>query len=87
MSIKYTVVHRRDPNNVGDIASNPLQYFLKDDEYDVVDINDVSKVSISPYIPLIVGGGGLISNDFMDANFRRLLSGSDKAQLYEMYDR
>ena len=87
MSIKYTVVHRRDPNNVGDIASNPLQYFLKDDEYDVVDINDVSKVSISPYIPLIVGGGGLISNDFMDTNFRRLLTGSDKAQLYEMYDR
>ena len=37
---KFTVVHRVDINNVGDLASNPLQYFLDRDEYDVIDIVD-----------------------------------------------
>ena len=37
MPIKYAVVHRSDPNNVGDLAANPLQYFLNKDEYQVID--------------------------------------------------
>lgn len=87
MSIKYTVVHRRDENNVGDIASNPLQYFLDPEDYVTVDITDIGREPISPDIPLIVGGGGLIGNEFLDTNFRRLLTSSDKAQLYEMYEK
>lgn len=87
MSIKYTVVHRRDENNVGDMASNPLQYFLDPDDYITVDITNIGKEPISPDIPLIVGGGGLIGNEFLDTNFRRLLTSSDKAQLYEMYEK
>ena len=44
MAIKYVVTHRTDPNNVGDIASNPLQYFLQPDEYQVVDIDYITTI-------------------------------------------
>lgn len=79
--IKFVVVHRKDQNNVGDIASNPLQYFLKPDEYQTVDIANLRTERYPSNVPMIVGGGGLISNDFIGNAMRDLLSSSDKNHL------
>ena len=64
---KFTVVHRADRNNVGDLASNPLQYFLEPEEYQVVDITQIKETSYNSALPMIVGGGGLVANEFFDA--------------------
>ena len=79
--IKFVVVHRKDQNNVGDIASNPLQYFLKPDEYQTVDIANLRTERYPSNVPMIVGGGGLIGNDFIGNAVRDLLSSSDKNHL------
>jgi hypothetical protein len=84
MAVKFTVVHRADPNNVGDIASNPLQYFLKPDEYQVVDIIKLDKTVYNSNLPLIVGGGGLIANEFMGNFLDRVFDMSDMQQLVRM---
>ena len=52
MPIKYAVVHRSDPNNVGDLAANPLQYFLNKDEYQVIDIMNCSLEQIPTDVPV-----------------------------------
>lgn len=83
---KFTVVHRADNNNVGDMASNPLQYFLKPDEYQTVDIIDLYKTQYVGKNPLIVGGGGLIANDFFGESIRNVLSSADKGQLLNLWD-
>jgi len=86
MAIRYVVAHRKDPNNVGDIASDPLQYFLKPDEYKTIDVANLGKESWPENIPLIVGGGGLIGNNFMGDFFREILESSDRLQLEEMWN-
>lgn len=78
---KFYVVHRKDDNNVGDIASNPLQYFLKDNEYETVDIVNLGTKHFKDGVPVIAGGGGLIGNEFMEESLRDLLTSSDKTQL------
>lgn len=85
MAIKYVVVHRKDPNNVGDIASNPLQYFLKPDEYQTVDISDIGNVKYNTDVPLIAGGGGLINNALFGDKLRDLLGSPDREQLMQMW--
>lgn len=86
MAIKFVVAHRADPNNVGDIASNPLQYFLSEDQYDVIDVADLYAKPYNDDVPLIVGGGGLIGNDFIGDEYLQTLSeGSDKMQLDNLY--
>lgn len=85
MAVKFTVVHRADPNNVGDIASNPLQYFLKPDEYQVVDAVHLDKTPYNSNLPLIVGGGGLIANEFMGNFLSRVFDVSDMTQLVRMH--
>lgn len=84
--IKFVVVHRKDPNNVGDIASNPLQYFLNPDEYQTVDITDLRNETYASNVPVIVGGGGLIGNEFMGDAARDVLSGADKNQLKKLWE-
>ena len=81
--IKAYVVHRKDLNNVGDIAANPLQYFLKQDEYEAIDILDVNSTHFDDGIPVIAGGGGLIENDFIGDELRNLTQSSDINQLLE----
>jgi hypothetical protein len=86
MAIKYVVAHRTDPNNVGDIASNPLQYFLPRDEYEVIDVASLGEMSYSEHVPLIVGGGGLIGNSFIgDEYLGKLLESSDRLQLERLW--
>ena len=85
MAPKYIVAHRADPNNIGDRASNPLQYFLNEDQYRVI---DVAAIGESPYpdnVPMIVGGGGLIGNDFMGDFLPDLLESPDRVQLERMW--
>jgi len=81
--LKYLVIHRKDKNNVGDMAANPLQYFLKKGEYKSVDIADWPlEEQISPDVKIIVGGGGLLSNDNFD-NFLSIIGGGDRAHLLD----
>lgn len=83
---KFTVVHRVDENNVGDMASNPLQYFLKPSEYQTVDIVDLYKTPYASKTPLIVGGGGLLENEFFGDTVRNVLSSADKGQLLNLWE-
>ena len=78
---KFTVVHRADPNNVGDLSSNPLQYFLKPEEYQVVDITRITETDYDSRLPMIVGGGGLIGNEFFGDAVPSLLPAADLDQL------
>jgi hypothetical protein len=87
MTIRYVVAHRKDPNNVGDIASNPLQYFLRPDEYKTIDVANLGAEPYPENVPLIIGGGGLIGNNFMGDFYREILESSDRLQLEEMFDR
>lgn len=81
MSIKFVVAHRKDANNVGDIASNPLQYFLPSDQYQTIDIADLKNEVYDSSIPLILGGGGLLGNSFFGDVAAELLSTPDRQQL------
>lgn len=83
--IKFVVVHRRDENNVGDIASNPLQYFLKEDEYQSVDITKLDITKYPTDVPVIVGGGGLIANNFFGNAIEQLLDVPDRSRLKELW--
>jgi hypothetical protein len=85
MTIKFIVAHRMDENNVGDLASEPLQYFLNDDEYQRIDVANLGSYSYDESIPLIVGGGGLLCNEFMGDFYNDLLLSSDHAQLTRMW--
>ena len=78
---KFTVVHRADPNNVGDLSSNPLQYFLKPEEYQVVDITRIKETEYDSQLPMVVGGGGLIGNEFFGDVVPSLLPSADLDQL------
>jgi hypothetical protein len=78
---KFTVVHRADQNNVGDLASNPLQYFLKPDEYQVVDITRITETEYDSQLPMVIGGGGLIGNEFFGDAVPSLLPSADVDQL------
>lgn len=86
MSIKYVVAHRKDLNNVGDIASNPLQYFLPESDYQTIDVSNLSRESYPVDVPLIVGGGGLISNSFFGDFFENLIRSPDQMQLERMWE-
>lgn len=79
--VKFVVVHRRDRNNVGDMASNPLQYFLKPDQYQVIDAANFGGVDYPLDVPLILGGGGLIGNEFMGNVTAKVLSTPDRLQI------
>ena len=86
MAVKYVVAHRADPNNVGDIASNPLQYFLPRDEYEIIDVASLGQVAYSEKVPLIVGGGGLIGNNFIgDDYLEQLTESADRLQLQRLW--
>jgi hypothetical protein len=81
---KFTVVHRADPNNVGDLASNPLQYFLKPDEYQVFDIAHIKETGYDSTLPMVVGGGGLFANEFFGNIVETLLPAADLNQLAQI---
>jgi hypothetical protein len=82
---KCYLVHRVDKNNVGDMASNPLQYFMNKSEYTVVDITDIGCTFFEDK-PVIVGGGGLLANEFLEDSLRDLTVPSDKNQILNLAD-
>lgn len=84
MSTKFIVAHRIDRNNVGDMASNPLQYFLSPDEYTTIDITQVGKASWDHNVPLILGGGGLFGNSLFGDIAAKLSVGADRQQLQDI---
>lgn len=86
MTIQYIVAHRKDPNNVGDVASNPLQYFLNSDQYQTVDAADLYKESYPTGVPIILGGGGLFGNQFIGDAAQMLCNSPDRLQLERMHE-
>jgi hypothetical protein len=82
--VKFVVVHRRDLNNVGDTASNPLQYFLKDDEYKILDAANFGREYYPTDVPLILGGGGLIGNEFIGNVAAKVLKTPDLMQVEDL---
>lgn len=80
---KCYIVHREDKNNVGDMASNPLQYFMNKSDYTVVDITNISSTFFDDR-PVVVGGGGLLANEFMHDSIRELTIPSDKNQILNL---
>lgn len=76
--------HRVDHNNVGDIASNPLQYFLKPDEYQVVDITKAGSTTYDRDVPMILGGGGLFGNELFADTLASLTVTTDREQLIKI---
>lgn len=86
MSKKAVVIHRIDQNNVGDTASNPLQYFLKEDEYEVVDVDHVGQKAFSDELPVIYGGGGLFGNEHFGDNIKFMIGSPDRAQIEDCWD-
>lgn len=83
--VKFVVVHRLDQNNVGDMASNPLQYFLEPDQYQVIDAANFGGVDYPLDVPLILGGGGLLGNEFMGNVAAKVLSTPDRLQIDTLF--
>jgi hypothetical protein len=86
VSVKFIVAHRKDPNNVGDIASNPLQYFLPPDEYQTIDVAKLDQEVYPTGVPIILGGGGLLCNSFIGDPAEDLLHSPDRDKLRHIYD-
>jgi len=84
--IKAVVIHRTDQNNVGDMASNPLQYFLNQEEYQVVDVAHVGQSAFPDELPVIYGGGGLFGNEHFGDNIKYMLGSPDVAQIEDCWD-
>jgi len=57
------IIHRRDKENAGDMASSPKQYFSWLGDWDEIDIVDVGYLSLDDR-HIILGGGGLFYPDF-----------------------
>jgi hypothetical protein len=83
---RFLSVHRRDLNNVGDMASAPLQYFLKPDEYQVIDTSDLAQARYDTNLPMIIGGGGLLANHTIGEITESVLSTPDRNQLRDIAD-
>lgn len=81
--VRPIVVHRLDKNNVGDMASDPLRYFMPG-KYDVIDVAELHSAKYDHNRPIIVGGGGLIANDFIGDSIKRVLSSNDYNQLLQV---
>lgn len=84
--VKFIVIHRKDQNNVGDMASNPLQYFLREEQYQVIDIAELGRDAYPSGIPIIVGGGGLIANETMSHALDKIFVESDRLQLETLWE-
>ena len=84
MSIQFVVAHRKDPNNVGDIASEPLQYFLPRDHYQTIDVANLREEHYPTNVPLILGGGGILSNNFLGDIPGKLIHTPDRCVLQDM---
>lgn len=85
-NIKFIVAHRKDRNNVGDIAAEPLQYFLNKDEYQTIDVAHIDQECYDSKLPMIVGGGGLIGNDFFGDFYKDLIQPADYHQLIRLWN-
>jgi hypothetical protein len=83
---KFVLVHRRDPNNVGDIAADPLQYFLNPSEYIAVDITQVDETEFPAELPIVVGGGGLLANELFGDKIDSLAYDFDEEQLLKLWN-
>ena len=62
MSKKF-IIHRRDKQNAGDMASNPKQYFEWLDDWKVIDITGLQWFNLDD-AHVILGRGGLLYDAF-----------------------
>jgi len=60
-------IYYKDAKNAGDLKSTPLLYFRFEAEQDSVDVRDLGRgFDLSGYDGVIIGGGGLLSDYFME---------------------
>ena len=86
MAKEYVEVFRTDQNNVGDMFSNPLRYFAnKDDNIHTVDIDLANQTPYPDNVPVIVGGGGLIGNEYFGQVAGAIAKGQDFKNLENMW--
>jgi hypothetical protein len=69
------------------LAKDFLLHFLKQEDYHTVDITELNHTEYPSNLPVIVGGGGLIGNEFLGDAVRNVLSSSDKNQLTDLWNR
>ena len=86
MAYKAVVIHRMDDNNVGDMSADPLQYFLKEDQYHKIDVTKIGKEPFPDDVPIIYGGGGLLANEFFGNKINLMFSQPDVMQLENLWE-
>ena len=86
MAYKAVVIHRMDDNNVGDMSADPLQYFLKEDQYHKIDITKIGQEPFPDDVPIIYGGGGLLANEFFGNKINLMFSQPDVMQLENLWE-
>ena len=86
MAYKAVVIHRMDDNNVGDMSADPLQYFLKEDQYHKIDVTKIGKEPFPDDVPMIYGGGGLLANEFFGNKINLMFSQPDVMQLENLWE-
>lgn len=79
-------IFRTDPNNVGDMFSNPMRYFGKDLKVHTVDITQTLTTNYPDNVPVIVGGGGLIENEMFGHMIPIIAEGVDSVGLDLMWE-
>lgn len=82
----YNEIHRKDPNNVGDLYSNPLRYFAPDADINEIDITKYNKTEWVEGAPVIIGGGGLIGNELFGNSLLDCLESPDAIALDRMME-
>lgn len=83
---KVVQVFRTDRNNIGDWYSNPLRYFMKEEDLITVDIANPHLTTYESNLPIVVGGGGLIENELFGEFVDTITRNSDETRLQHMYD-
>jgi hypothetical protein len=86
MSKEFVEIFRTDPNNVGDMFSNPLRYFAKGAKVHTVDITQALTTDYPDDVPVVVGGGGLIENEMFGHIVPIIAEGVDSVGLDNMWE-
>lgn len=76
--------YRMDENNPGDWYSNPCGYFFQEEDTVKIDIDKIKKITWNQKDILIVGGGGLISNEHFHEFMKKVATHPDEQFLNDV---
>jgi len=72
--MKLINLYTSNTRNIGDLVCSPVLYFRELRRTQIIDINHLDKIRDLDAADYIVGGGGLISNDWMGKEMERLFA-------------